>query len=62
MADIAAGAHLSSMDYLGAVPWEDHPAAKDWYARIKSRPSFQALLSDNIPGMPPPGHYADLDF
>lgn len=62
LADIAAGAHLSSMDYLGAVPWEDHPGAKDWYARIKSRPSFQALLSDNIPGLPPPRHYADLDF
>jgi len=50
------------MDYLAAVPWEDHPATKDWYARIKSRPSFQGLLADNIPGLSPPKHYADLDF
>ena len=62
LADITAGSHLSSMDYLAAVPWEDHPATKDWYARIKSRPSFQALLADNIPGLSPPKHYADLDF
>ena len=62
LADIAAGAHLSAMDYLAAVPWEDHAGAKDWYARIKSRPSFQTLLNDSVPGLPPPGHYADLDF
>ena len=62
LADIAAGAHLSSLDYLGAIPWDDHPAAKDWYARIKSRPSFRALLLDSIPGLLPPKHYADLDF
>lgn len=61
-ADIAAGAHLSVIDYLGDVPWEDHPAAKDWYSRIKCRPSFQPLLADMIPGVPPPRHYADLDF
>jgi glutathione S-transferase len=62
LADIAAAAHLSTIDYLGDVPWEDYPAAKDWYARIKSRPSFRAILSDSIPGAPPPKHYADLDF
>ncbi len=62
LADIAASAHLSTVDYLGDVPWEDHPEAKDWYARVKSRPSFRPLLSDHIPGAPPPRHYADLDF
>lgn len=62
LADIAAGAHLSVIDYLGDVPWKDHPEAKDWYARIKSRPSFRSLLSDTVPGLPPPSHYADLDF
>jgi len=62
LADIAAAAHLSTIDYLGDVPWEDYPAAKDWYARIKSRPSFRAILTDSIPGAPPPKHYADLDF
>ena len=62
LADITAGAHLSCVDYLGDVPWTDYPLAKDWYARIKSRPSFRPLLRDHIPGVPPPKHYADLDF
>jgi glutathione S-transferase len=62
LADIAAAAHLSCLDYIGDVPWEDYPAAKDWYVRIKSRPSFRPLLADHIAGLPPPRHYADLDF
>ena len=62
LADIAAGAHLSAVDYIGDVPWDDYPVAKDWYARIKSRPSFRPLLGDHIPGIRPPKHYADLDF
>jgi glutathione S-transferase len=62
LADIAAAAHLSAVDYLGDVPWDHHEPAKEWYARIKSRPSFRPLLADQIPGVPPPAHYADLDF
>jgi glutathione S-transferase len=62
MADISAAAHLSTLDYLGDVPWDEHEPAKDWYARIKSRPSFRPLLGDHLPGTPPPKHYADLDF
>ena len=62
LADFAAAAHLSAVDYLGDVPWDEHDAAKDWYVRIKSRPSFRAILADHLPGEPPPKHYADLDF
>jgi glutathione S-transferase len=62
LADISAAAHLSAIDYLGDVPWEAHEPAKDWYARVKSRPSFRPILADHIPGAPPPKHYADLDF
>ncbi|HEX2752604.1 MAG TPA: glutathione S-transferase family protein, partial [Alphaproteobacteria bacterium] len=62
LADIAAAAHLSAIDYIGDVPWDEHKAAKDWYARIKSRPSFKPLLDDVIPGFAPPSHYQDLDF
>ena len=62
LADIMAGAHLSAIDYMGDVPWSRHEAAKEWYARIKSRPSFRSLLEDHIPGFPPPKHYANLDF
>jgi len=61
-ADIAAAAHLSTIDYLGDVPWDKHPGAKNWYARIKSRPSFQPLLKDHIPGATPAKFYSDLDF
>ena len=60
--DIAASAHLSCLDYLDDVPWADHPVVKEWYARIKSRPSFRAILADRLPGKPPPPHYTDLDF
>ena len=62
LGDIAAAAHLSVIDYMGEVPWEDYPAAKLWYAKIKSRPSFRPLLADRFPGLPPSAHYDDLDF
>ena len=62
LADLAAAAHLSCVDYCGDVPWDGHLEAKNWYARIKSRPSFRPLLADHIPGTTPPKHYADLDF
>ncbi|MEE8276602.1 MAG: glutathione S-transferase family protein [Alphaproteobacteria bacterium] len=62
LADIAAGAQLSCIDYLGDVPWKDHAAAKEWYARVKSRPSFRPILADHFPGVAPPRHYADPDF
>ncbi len=62
LADLAAAAHLSAIDYLGDIKWSDNPVAQNWYQRIKSRPSFRALLSDTVPGMAPSAHYADLDF
>jgi len=61
-ADIAAAAHLSTVDYLGEVAWDEFPLAKEWYARVKSRPAFRSILSDRLPGATPPPHYTDLDF
>lgn len=61
-ADLSAAAHISVLDFLGEIPWADYPAAKLWYARVKSRPSFRALLADRVPGTAPPLHYTDLDF
>lgn len=61
-ADLAAAAHLSVADYLGDVPWDEDENARDWYARVKSRPTFRQLLAESIPGMPPSKTYADLDF
>ena len=62
LADFAAAAHLSAVDYLGDVPWNEDEAAKNWYARVKSRPSFRPLLAETLAGIPPAEHYADLDF
>jgi glutathione S-transferase len=62
VADLAAAAHLSCLDYVGDVPWNQFPGAKDWYVRLKSRPGFRQLLADHVPGMPPPKLYANLDF
>ena len=61
-ADLAAAAHLSVADYLGDVPWTENEAAKHWYARVKSRPSFRPLLAETLPGVPASPTYADLDF
>jgi glutathione S-transferase len=61
-ADLAAAAHLSVADYLGDVPWTEDEGAKNWYARVKSRPSFRTILADTLPGIPPSASYADLDF
>jgi glutathione S-transferase len=61
-ADLAASAQLSSADYLGDVPWNENEAAKDWYARVKSRPSFRPILAETVSGVRPSLTYADLDF
>ena len=62
LADFTAAAHLSCLDYISDVDWNRSATVKDWYAKIKSRPSFRPLLADQVPGFPPPSHYADLDF
>jgi glutathione S-transferase len=61
-ADLAAASTLSVLDYLGEIDWREHAAARDWYTRMKSRPSFRPLLADRVRGLSPVSHYADLDF
>jgi glutathione S-transferase len=62
LADFAAAAHLSALDYISDVDWDRNANVREWYSKIKSRPSFRSILADNVPGFPPPSHYADLDF
>jgi glutathione S-transferase len=62
LADFAAAAQLSCLDYVSDVPWDRYETVKDWYATIKSRPAFRSLLADQVPGFRPAAHYADLDF
>lgn len=61
-ADLAAGAAISTLDYLGEIDWPRYPVMRDWYQRLKSRPSFRPLLADRIRSLPPVAHYPDLDF
>ena len=62
LADFAAAAHISALDYISDVDWHRSESVKDWYAKIKSRPAFRGILADQVPGFLPPVHYADLDF
>ena len=62
MADFAAAAHLSCLDYISDVDWNRSEVVKDWYAKVKSRPAFRSILADQIPGFIQPPHYANLDF
>jgi glutathione S-transferase len=62
LADFAAAAHISALDYISDVDWHRSENVRDWYAKIKSRPAFRGILADQVPGFPPPTHYADLDF
>lgn len=61
-ADIVAAAHISSLDYMGSIEWDRFPMVKDWYVRIKSRPSFRDILNDRVSNVTPPDYYQDLDF
>ena len=62
LADFAAAGHISTLDFTGEIDWSISPPAKEWYARMKSRPSFRGILADRVAGVEPPAHYADLDF
>lgn len=62
MADITAAAHLSTVDYFGAINWSKFESVKNWFMRIKSRPSYRSLLTDKIPNIAPVEYYSELDF
>jgi len=62
LADITAAAHLSIIDYLGDIDWDNYKYAKTWYAKVKSRPSFKDILKDTIKGVIPSKNYSNLDF
>lgn len=62
LADFTAAAHFSCLDYISDVDWDRSEALRDWYATIKSRPAFRGVLADQVPGIHPSRHYAELDF
>jgi glutathione S-transferase len=62
IADLFLACHISVLDYFGEINWEKFAWIKDWYATIKSRPSFRKILQDRVPIINPPSHYEDPDF
>tara|TARA_B100000029_G_C17436551_1_gene909878 strand:+ start:515 stop:1165 length:651 start_codon:yes stop_codon:yes gene_type:complete len=62
VADISLAAALSSLDYLNEIDWKSYDKVKNWYAAIKSRPSFREILEESIYNITPSFHYKDLDF
>lgn len=62
LADVCAAAQISCVDYVGSMAWDSHPNVKEWYMRVKSRPSFRGILADRISNVIPPAHYSELDF
>jgi glutathione S-transferase len=62
IADIAAIAQISILDYLSLVDWEKHEKFKDWYISIKQKIGFRRILEDKIFGFKPNIIYNKLDF
>lgn len=62
LADLAAAAHLSALDYIGDVSWEYNKMARNWYALMKSRPSMRCILIERVRGVRPPAYYENPDF
>ena len=62
LADLTAAAHLSVADYLGGLDWRGHERTREWYAALKSRPSFRPLLGERMEIVSPPAHYDKVDF
>ena len=62
LADLAGAAHISVTDYLGGLDWRGHDQTRDWYSRMKSRPSFRPLLAERMAQIAPPADYDKVDF
>lgn len=57
LADISAAAQMSAVDYVGDVPWEQHPGAQQWYEKIKARTGYSFLVEERVPGFEPSVNY-----
>ena len=62
IADFAAAAHISVLDYFGYINWRNYPMVKSWYVLVKSHQSFGGILKDRIANITPPEYYNKLDF
>jgi len=62
IADIAAAAQISVLDYFGDIKWQNRDVVKNWYCIIKSQKGFSDILRDRISSISPCEHYNKLDF
>jgi glutathione S-transferase len=62
IADFAAAAQISVLDYFGDINWQHYLPVKDWYSLIKSYRIFSEILKDRLPNIMPSESYAKLDF
>lgn len=62
IADMAAAAQLSVLDYQGYIDWEKYKKLKEWYITVKSKKGFRRILYEKIPGFKPSKYYSELDF
>ena len=62
LGDLAVAAHCRRWIISAKCRGAEFRRRREWYVRMKSRPSFRSILSDRVPGQPPVAHYAELDF
>ena len=60
--DFLAAANFSVLDYLGLLNLKSHENIREWYLKLKSRPSFRTLLKDQIVGLNPHENYKNMDI
>jgi glutathione S-transferase len=59
--DFLAVANFSVLDYLGLLNLNSYKNIREWYFKIKSRPSFKILLKDQIVGLNAHENYQNID-
>ena len=59
--DFLVAANFSVLDYLGLLNLKSHENIREWYIKLKSRPSFRTLLKDQIVGLNPHENYQKID-
>ena len=60
--DFLAAANFSVLDYLGLLNLKSRDNIREWYFKLKSRPSFRTLLKDQIVGLNPHENYKNMDI
>lgn len=64
VADIFLASHISSLDYMGTIDWNDKAIenVRYWYSAVKSRLGFRNILNMSVSDIKPPEWYSSLDF